>query len=513
MNQRKLFLIPLLTALLALLPQIAEGQSGPLKGLDSYIERAMRDWGVPGVAVAIIKDDSVVHARGYGVRELGKSGKVDERTIFAIGSSSKAFTSASLALLVDEGKVSWDDLATKHLPDFQLYDPYATRELTIRDMLSHRSGLSRGDRLWYASDLDRAEVLRRVRFQEPSWSFRSTYGYNNIMILASGQIVESVTGVSWDDFVAERFFAPLGMQRSSTSILALEGQSNVATPHNRIDGRVRPVAWRNIDNIGPAGSINSSALDMVEWLRLQLGEGEYRGQRLISEKAVREMHAPQMIMPISEAMRELYPETNFLTYGLAWFVRDYRGRKLVGHGGAIDGMRAEVMMAPEEKLGIVVLTNLGGSSFSDAIIYRILDHYLARPTKDWSQLMLASATSREVQQRAAAARRNELEGGRITGTRPSLPLSEYTGVYADSMYGEVRITEEEGRLVARAGSNFTGDLEHWQVDTFRAIWRDPTLGQAFYSFRLNPAGKVVSVTVEGLAEFGRVREQSVTAAR
>lgn len=510
MNQRRLSLIPILVALLALLPRAAAGQSAPLNGLDASIEKAMKDWGVPGVAVAVVKDDSVVHARGYGVRELGRPEPVDERTIFAIGSSSKAFTSAALAILVDEGRVAWDDPVTKHLPGFQLYDPYVTRELTVRDLLTHRSGLPRADRIWYATDFDREEVLRRVRFVRPSWSFRSTYGYQNIMFLAAGQIVEAVTGMTWDDFVAQRLFEPLGMRTSSTSIHVLRDLPNVATPHGRIDGTVRPIAWRNIDNIAPAGSINSSALEMAEWVRLQLGEGVHRGRRLISEEAVREMHTPQTIMRMSPEQRKLFPETNFTTYGLAWFVRDYRGRKLVGHGGAIDGMRAEVMMVPEERLGVVVLTNLGGTSFPDAIVYRILDHYLDGPNKDWSQLFLASF--RETQERAAA-RRKEIEDARVTGTRPSLPLAGYAGTYADSAYGEIRITEEDGRLVARAGSNFTADLEHWHFDVFQAVWRDPVLGRTFFSFRLSPAGKAVAVDVEGLAEFGRAPERPVTAAR
>jgi CubicO group peptidase (beta-lactamase class C family) len=491
------------------LPRAAAAQAGALRGLDATIERAMRAWGVPGVAVAVIKDGKVVHARGYGVRELGKPEQVDERTLFAIGSTSKAFTAAALAMLVDEGRIAWDDRVVDRLPGFQLYDPYVTREIRVRDLLMHSSGLPRGDRLWYASDFDRAEVLRRVRFLKPGWGFRSRYGYQNIMFLAAGQIIPEVTGQSWDAFVAERIFAPLGMRESGTSTTELRGRSNVATPHVKLDGEVRPVAWRNIDNIAPAGSINSSAIEMAQWLRLQLDEGMYDGRRLISAERIREMHTPQIVVPMDEQARKLYPETHFTSYGLAWSLRDYRGRKLVGHGGAIDGMRAEVMLVPEEELGVVVLTNLGGTRFPVAIVYTILDRYLGPRDKDWSALLLEQEKEAEAR---AAERWRRLEEQRAEGTAPSLSLAAYAGTYADSLYGEVRIAAEDGRLVARAGSNFTGDLEHWHHDTFLARWRDPVLGRTFFTFRLGVNGRVEAVAVEGLAEFGRVPESAAAAA-
>ena len=257
--------------------QASAGSARPMavdpRTIDAYVEAAMRAWEVPGVAIAVVRNDSIVLARGYGVRELGKSDRVTPNSLFAVGSTSKAFTAAALGILVDERKLSWEDPVTKHLPRFQLYDPYVTRELTIRDLLTHRSGLPRGDRLWHASGYDRAEVLRRVRFLPPSWSFRSAYGYQNIMFLAAGEVVTAVTGKSWDDFVRERIFVPLGMSRSVTSTRPLATMSDVATPHQSIDGTVRPVSWLNIDNVGPAGSINSSALEMAAWLRLQLGQG------------------------------------------------------------------------------------------------------------------------------------------------------------------------------------------------------------------------------------------------
>ena len=239
----------------------AFAQNAPLQGFDDYVNKALKDWEVPGVAIAVVKDDKVVFAKGYGVRELGKPEMVDEKTLFAIGSSSKAFTSAAIAMLVDEGKLKWDDHVTKYLPGFQLFDPYVTREMTVRDLLTHRIGLERGDQLWYATDYSRDEVLRRIRFLEPSSSMRSKFGYQNVMYLAAGQIVPSVTTKSWDDFIGERIFTPLGMKETNTSIRLLKGKTDVAAPHQTIDDKVQPVPYRLIDNIGPAGSINSNVFE------------------------------------------------------------------------------------------------------------------------------------------------------------------------------------------------------------------------------------------------------------
>ena len=470
---------------------------------EEYVNKAIKDWGVPGVAIAIVKDDRVVFAKGFGVRELNKPEPVDEHTLFAIGSSSKAFTAASIAMLVDEGKLKWDDPATKHLPGFQLFDPYSTRELTITDLLSHRSGLTRGDLLWYGSSYDRNEVLRRVRYLKPSWSLRSRYGYQNIMFLAAGQIIPSVTGKTWDDFVRERIFTPLGMKSSTTSIKAFTASANVATPHSKINEKLQAVSWRNIDNIAPAGSINSNVEDMAQWVRLQLGGGVYQNQRLLSAAAIKEMQTPQTIIRIEGAQLGLYPEAHFLTYGLGWFLSDYRGKKVVEHGGAIDGMRAEVAMIPEEKLGLVVLTNLQGTILPVALMYKIFDFYLNAPQRDWSADMLKTRNNLEEQAKAAE---KKAESERVQGTSPSLALEKYAGTFQSEMYGQLKVTLENEKLVLRFGPNFTGDLQHWNYDTFRVVWRDPMQGKGFVNFRLNTQGKVDVINIENLSEFTRVPE-------
>ncbi|MGH7449655.1 MAG: serine hydrolase, partial [Longimicrobiales bacterium] len=500
-----------LTLLVLLLPAAgAAAQQGPLRGLDSYIEKAMADWDVPGLGLAIVRNDSVVHAAGYGVREVGRPERVNERTLFAIGSASKAFTAMTLAQLIDEGKASWDDPATKHLPWFQVHDPYVTREMSIRDLLSHRSGLTRGDRLWYATDLSREEIVRRVRFLEPTWSFRSNFGYQNIMYLAAGLVAEQISGRAWDELVRDRIFTPLGMRQSLTSVDPLPGLANVATPHSRFDDTVTPIAYRDIDNIAPAGSINSTAIDMAQWVRLQLSRGMYNGTRIVSEQNLRQMHVPHTIIPIDTAAERLYPETHFRTYGLGWFLEDYRGRKVVQHGGNIDGMSALVALMPEENVGLVILTNMNGSGLPPLLMRRIFDLYLDGAGRDWSAEVLAFTKERREQ---AAARQRAAEATRAEGTRPSLPLEKYAGTFRDAMYGDVVISHENGKLMANAGPAFIAELEHWHYDTFRATWSDRQLGRTFLTFGLNARGEPQTLTVEGLGEFTRTADSTQRADR
>jgi CubicO group peptidase (beta-lactamase class C family) len=466
----------------------AAGQQVPraLVGLDAYVTQALKDWDVPGLAIAVVQGDSVVYAKGFGVRALGRSEPVDARTMFAIGSCTKAFTGVTTAMLVDEQKVRWSDPVTAYLRGFELYDPYVTRELRVQDILSHRSGLARGDLVWYGSSYDRDEILRRVRYLRPSWSFRSQFGYQNIMFLAAGQIVARVAGKRWDDVVRERVFLPLGMTATNTSIAALKGLDDVAVPHARIEDTVRAIEWRNIDNIGPAGSINSNVLDMAKWVRFQLDSGKVNGKTLITASSFVETHTPHTIVPRTTQARALNPYTHFQTYGFGWFLQDYRGREVVQHGGNIDGMSALVGMMPEEKIGVVILTNMNGTVLPTAIMNVVFDRYLGM-SKDWSADMLKVVKGLEAQQKATERKQ---EAGRVQGTKPSLALEKYAGTYSDSLYGTATVAMQAGHLVLSAGPTFVGDLEHWHYDVFRARWRDRQLGKSFVAFSLGVNGDV-----------------------
>lgn len=483
----------------------ARTQDELLSEIDAYVKKAMKEWSAPSVALSIVKDDQVIFAKGYGVRELGKLDPADERTLYAIGSSSKAFTVASLSMLVEEGKICWDDRAVDHLPGFQVHEPWVTRELRVRDLVTHRIGIERADFLWGGTNLDREEVLHRIRYVEPVASFRYRYGYNNLMFLAAGKIVAAVSGKSWDDFAKEQIFAPLGMKMSNTSTLDLKNYHNVSTPHAYEEGKASPISWRNIDNIAPAGSINSNAVEMAQWVRFQLGEGTYEGNKLLSPESVKEMHSPQTVIPMekwlssmSPVNHQMVPESHFFTYGLGWFLQDYHGRKLVHHGGSIDGMRCLVGMIPEEKLGVVILTNINPTSLTEALMFRVFDVFLGIKGKDWSTEMLAGA---KALQEKYKERQKKIEKARAEGTRPSLTLEKYTGSYEHKAYGEVKVTLQEEKLFLKLGK-YEGELAHWHYDTFKMISnKGPNVPQFMMTFSLNAQGKVDLLKIQGLADF------------
>ena len=494
-----------LAAALVVIPCAAPGvdaQRGPLRGLEAYVEQGMRDWGAPGLALAIVKDDSVVFARGFGTRTLGRDEPVNEHTSFAIASTTKAFTATAIALLVDEGKVRWDDPVSLHVPGFQLADPTLSGALTVRDLLTHRTGLPNSDFLWYASGSSTEEILRRMRFLRPFAGPRSRYQYNNNAYMVAGLVVQSASGMPWGEFVRRRILEPLGMRETLTGFAGLDARGNVATPHLEVDGTVRPISYRDFDNIGPAGSMNSSVHDVARWIRFQLAGGE----RLVSQAQHREMLTPQFIIPRDQyypAARLANP--HFTAYGLGWFMQDYRGRQLAMHTGSIDGMTALVALVPEERLGLVVLINLDHAELRHALMYRIIDAYLGGPARDWSAEL--RPLYRGMEERAEAARR-EREARRVSGTRPSMALEAYAGTYADpdSLAVPVTVRVQDGRLiVAAAGGAMTGELEHWHYDVFRVRWADVSLGTSFVSFTIDPEGRVGWARADGRS-LSRVRE-------
>jgi CubicO group peptidase (beta-lactamase class C family) len=454
------------------------------------LNAALANFATPGLAVAVVKNDALVMAQGFGQRGLDQSAPVDEHTLSAIGSISKSFTATGLAMLVDEGKLAWDDPVLKVLPGFQLFDPYATRELTVRDLLTHRSGLAEvsGGTIWYGATYDRAAVVKRIRHLKPVSSFRSQFAYQNIMYLVAGQLIPAVTGIDWDTFVKERLFKPLGMRDSVTSITAFKPDENVVTPHITVDGQAQAVAHRNYDNVGAAASIYASVVDMAQYLRLHLRQGRYADQQLLNPATAQELATPQMVIPIRPnppALAALTPE--FYTYGLGWFIRNYRGRKVVTHSGGVDGMVALATMVPEEDLGIVVLVNQE-SALAAAVVYTLLDAYLGAPVTDWYSAFLQVRQELSEKEQAAKA---ASEAARVPETQPALALEQYAGTYHADVYGEASVMLEDSHLVLRFSPtpSFTGDLEHWHYETFRIHWRDPMVTTGFVTFPLTAQGK------------------------
>lgn len=362
-------------------------QTGAPPDLDDYVARALKEFEVPGLAVAIVKDGKVELIKGYGVRKLGEPAPVDEQTLFGIASNTKAFTAAALAILVDEGRISWDDPVIKHLPGFQMYDPYVTREMTVRDLLTHRSGLGlgAGDLMFFPpTTFTRDEIVARLRYIKPATSFRSKYAYDNVLYLVAGQVVAAVSGKSWDEFIKERIFAPLGMTTSNTSVKDLRPGGNFVSPHQKVEGTLQPVPYMDISNTAPAGAINSNVAEMSKWALAQLNEGAiHSGQngggdrRLFSARQSHEMWTAQTPIPSGNPPPQLSAlRSNFSAYGLGWGLNDYRGHKVVSHSGGLLGMVSRVRMIPDMKLGIVVLTNQEAGGAMEAISYHIIDHYI-----------------------------------------------------------------------------------------------------------------------------------------
>lgn len=478
-----------------------------LQDLDRYVPKALADWNGAGVAVGIVWHDSLIYAKGFGVREVGKPETVDDRTVFAIGSNSKFFTAVAAGMLADEGKLTLDDKVTKHLPWFQLYDPWVTREITLRDVMSHRSGLGRrGDALWYGTPYSRDEVIRRVRYLVPNSSFRTEFGYQNIMFLTAGQVVAAAAGRTWDDVIRERIFQPLGMTSSSTSVTQLAGMPNVAQPHNLdpAGARPTPIPYLNIDNIAPAGSINSNVQDMARWMRFILADGKANGQQLLKPLTLADLETPHTIAG-RVVGDTLNPTRHFSTYGLGIGISDLHGAKVLQHTGGIDGMLSFVAIVPERGLGIVVLTNVAGHNALYASLgTRILNTFLGGPTRDWSAMSLEQAKKGE---QAAADAAKKRWDARVQGTSPSRPLAEYAGTYRNQMYGDLTVSLEDGTLILRYPKAITYKLTHLNYDTF--LGAAPTAGPltvdgSTVKFSLDASGKLASVSVEGIDDFRKV---------
>ncbi len=471
------------------------------ENFDRAIEHARATFDVPGMAVAVVKDGRVVLAKGYGVRKIGESAPVTAHSLFRIASNTKAFTTAALAILVDEGKIHWDDRVVDLMLSFQMYDPYITREMTVTDLLVHRSGLGlgEGDLMFFPpTDLSREDIIHRLRFLKPATSFRSRYAYDNLLYLVAGQLIPAVTGIAWDDFVKQRIFAPLHMTSTFTSTQALERGGDVAIPHSRLDGKLVPLAHENVDNNAPAGSIVSCVADLAQWMIVQLNRGEAPGVRLFSEAQSRAMWSPQTILPI-DPLPQGAPallgsvRPNFNTYGLGWVLRDYRGKKMAYHDGALAGYVSRTTLIPDLKLGVVVLTNAEETGAHDAVAYSVVDHYLGIPESDWAAAFHDFAKLEEAD---AEAKVRQAAAGRNANSRPSLPLASYAGRYRDSWYGDVLIEQHDGKLAIRFthSPSLTGELEHWQYDTFVARWTARTLGaDAYLTFSLKPDGAIDEV--------------------
>ncbi|HEX6199875.1 MAG TPA: serine hydrolase [Thermoanaerobaculia bacterium] len=485
-------------------PLFAQPEADPAAAFDAYAAEAREDWGVTGLAVAVVRDGEVLLAKGYGVRELGGQ-PVDEHTLFAIGSTTKAMTAALLGQLVAAGELDWDDPVEERLPGFRLHDPYASREVTVRDLLTHRAGLGNADLLWYGADRTREEILAKLALVEPAYSFRGGYVYQNLMYAAAGELAARVAGAPWEELVDERLFEPLGMDRTAPTLALAGTRDNVASPHHEIDGEVRVIENEPVDPVAPAGSVWSSVSDLSRWLRMLLAEGRWEGAQVLAEETVAELLHPQTVL----RRDGFYPvarltDPHWITYGLGWFQQDYRGRMVHFHTGSIDGMSAIVGLVPEAELGIAVLANLDHAELRHALLWRAIDTFTgADEARDWSAEVKELYDGLEDE---AETRESEALAERVGETEPSLPAAGYAGAYAHPLYDEVEVREEDGRLRLLAGPRRTADLEHWHYDTFRAHWDREWQGSTLVTFALGPDGEPARLWLMGLG-FERVPDE------
>ena len=446
-----------------------------LQKLDAYYQKAMKDWDVPGMAIAIVKDDSVIFSKGYGVKNIKSGGAVDGNTLFGIASNTKAYTAAALGILVDEGKIKWNDPVQKYLPYLQLYSPYVSENLTIEDLLCHRVGFQTfaGDLLWYNTTYSRSEIIKRMRYLEPSYGFRNGYGYSNLMFITAGEVIEAVSGTTWEDFIKTHFLQPLSMNRTYTSVNDLKGVNNVTSPHG-FDADGKPVAttltaW---DNWNPAAGIFTSVNQDAQWLRLQLNRGTYKGKRIFSEDVSRSMWNAHNPFPVSKQSEEINPSTHFSAAGLGWMLSDYEGYKIVSHGGGHEGMNSRTVLVPEENLGIVILTNSMSSIMTPIANYTI-DQFLGTENgRDWSKFYLDNIAKGKKAEQDALAKAPE-ETKKRNG-KPTHDLAAYAGTYRSQLYGDATITLKDGKLALQLvpAPTLGGTLTFWQHDIFNLDWKN-----------------------------------------
>ena len=455
----------------------AQTATPDLKRLDAFYEQVVKDWDIPGMTVGIVKDGKLIFSKGYGVKEMGKPGRPDENTLYAIASNTKAFTSAAIATLVQEGKLSWEGKVRDHLPYFGLYDPFVSQQTTIRDILSHRVGLGTfsGDVIWYKSGLSAEEIIRRIPHLPKVYDFRSGYGYSNLMYITAGELMRVATGKSWAENVQERLLLPLDMKRTITSVRDLEKTGNFATPHAWKEGKNVPIPWDDWETVAATGGIISSVKDLSHWMIFNLDHGVWGKDTILNAASRNLMWTPHNNFVVDHTAPNDF-QRHFSAYGLGWGLSDYRGRLRVGHTGGYDGMISALNLIPDEKLGVVVLTN-GMRSPIMAVTYQTIDAFLGAPEKDWSADLLKLRQEGEQQD----IRISDRQGCRVMGTQPALSPEACAGTYFSPIYGDIEVKLENGqlRLSFAHSPGLNAHLEHWHYDVWKINWDE---AQAWFGF-------------------------------
>jgi CubicO group peptidase (beta-lactamase class C family) len=484
--------------------RLAAQAPAPPAEIDAYVARAVKEWGLPGVAIAVVRNDSVLFATGYGVREIGRPETVDAHTTFDAASLTKSFTAAALATLVDEGKLHWDDQVRRYIPELVLPDSYMTANTTIRDLLAHRTGLQGANFMWRFTGYDRAEVLRRVRYLKPEIPFRTGMVYSNVSYTIAGEAAARIAGTTWEALVRIRLLEPVGMTETYFWDERGARGKNAAAAHILVDDVQRAIDpvdgaaehdGRVVTNA--AGSVQSSVTDLAKWMRFQLGDGTFGGARIISTAAMEEMHSPQVVVPTPAGFRRARQVDFFATYGMGWQVWDYRGHPMLWHTGGGNGMLAYMALLPKEKFGVVVLVNSWrGAIVHATIANRILDHYLNAPTRDYSHEQLVADSA--ARKRGHEAYEKFLTT-RTTNARPARALRDYAGTYVDTLHGDITLRLAGDSMLLRMGRGATADLESWTADAFLVKWRNPVYREDYWNalaeFTYDKAGEPAAFTM------------------
>ena len=459
-----------------------------LEGFDQIAEDALKALKVTGAAMAVVKNDKVVYAKGFGYKDVENKIPATPDTIFAIGSSSKAFTVFALGRLVDEGKLEWEAPVRNYIPWFKLYDKEAGARLSVRDLVTHRSGLPRHDLLWYNNKTaSREDLVRALAYLPPTADLREKWQYNNLMFLTAGYLLETLTGKPWEDAVRSLVFEPLGMKRSNFSVLDSQKDSDFAFPYNFVDKAYEKLPFRDITNVGPAGSINSSVNEMARWVSVHLADGKFEGRDLLSASTVSDMHNPHMVTGAVSSS----PDIAATAYAMGWFTDVYRGHRRVHHGGNIDGFSAQVAFLPDDGLGFVVLTNMNGTSYPELLVRTATDKILGLEAHDWigdavKQLEKAEGAIKKAEEKKITRK--------VPGTKPAHPLADYAGLYVHPGYGSLAVELAAGRLSFTYNAIKT-NLDHWHYETFDGVViEDPTFKDFKLTFRTDVNGRVASVT-------------------
>lgn len=466
-----------------------------LKEFDTYVDNARKEWQVPGLAVAVVKDGKIIFKKGYGVREINTNNLVDTQTIFSCGSTTKAMTAVCMGLLVDEGAVNWNDPVTKYLPDFKLYDVHVTRELKVRDLFIHNSGVGNADFLWSVMDVPSDEVLKKMEWVEPSYSLRSSFIYQNIFYVVAGKVIEKVSGQKWEQFIVERIFKPLKMNRTFSQLAQVK-EVNQSKPHYFYNNAIRAITPTSADKVGAAGSVYSCMDDISLWMQCMLDSSKYAGGRLLKPNTWVEMFKPQTIVPTSQfypTMQLIKP--NWTTYSLGWFQHDYKGKKINYHTGSLAGEVAIHAQLPDAKLGVYIFANYDHAEVRHALVYKTFDLFALGGSRDWSKEFLKLYGDLKAREEKAE---KDFEAKRVANTKPSLPLPAYEGKYSDKLYGEAEVKIVDGSLRITTNHFLTATLQHWHFDTFRGDYEKGWYGKAIASFHLNAAGEIEKLIFEGM---------------